>query len=175
MGLHLPTIWEVWHYSKGREKLLWHDRMKGNILTDEGEQWFLYNGLYQFNTVAAAWQCPASLYLGLATDAGFTETTTLTTLSSELAVANNYSRQAIAASVSGWTISKSGTSYQALSTTETFNATPAGWSEAFSLFMTDAASGTSGKLIAIKLLTTSVTVGAGEDLDVTVTISLGEG
>lgn len=140
-----------------------------NTVLAEGEDTFLKMALCGDDSVVAAY---ANFYMGLC-GAAFTQTTTLATLAGEPTATNGYARQAIQRSSAGWPlISVANGITFARSAVCNFVASGGDYStEVSRLFLCTAASGTSGKLLAVsaalptpKLLTNGYSLPAQYEL-----------
>ena len=115
---------------------------------------------------------PANFYIGLATDASLAEDAAMTDVT-ELAVANNYARKAVASSDVGFTSAAAGTADRKVTTAQVqFECTGSAWSGAQTVFLTTDASGTAGKLIASQQLSATRTLQPSDTLDITMVIQL---
>ncbi len=159
---------DVSHIRDGR--VIWREEDLENILHDEGEIALL--SAYFDTDLAGYGPPPASLYLGLDNRTTVTEAQTLANLSGEPS-GNGYARQAVS-TTTGWTISAPVDDYQAKTGTIVFNATGAGWGPVSRLFLTTAASGTTGKLLVTVSLSTSRTLLGGDQLNVDLAIKMSE-
>src|SRR5690606_30427253 len=138
------------------------------ILHDEGEQFMLSAA---FDTDLAGYGAPpANLYLGLDNRASLAEADTLLTVSGEPAT-GGYARKAVS-TTTGFTLTQPGAYYQAATATLSFTASGANWGTLNHRFLTTAASGTAGKLIASLSFGTPRTVNDGDTLNSSLVIGL---
>ena len=151
---------EVFRGSKADLELIHDLAWNGNALADEGEVDIL--NVY-FDTQAVR----TSLYFGL-TSVAPGETSTLASIT-ELAVSNNYARILVTRGTDwGAPTAGGGTT----STTKQFSASGGAWTGATDLFLTTSASGTTGEFIAWSALSQTRTLGDGDTLDVSMTVSM---
>ena len=164
MRIKYKPKWSVKHIRNG--EVIWEDEYNENILHDEGEQFILQ---VVFDETASV---PANYYVGVDARASLAEEDNLAAVSGEPS-GSGYSRQAIASSVAGWTISQVGGNYQAASATATFTASGGDWTAVTKMFLATSSDG-SGKLIASVALSSSRTVLNGDSLTTSLTITLSE-
>lgn len=169
-------VWRVWHTDKfGR--VLWEMTEDiRNILHDEGEQALL--SAYFATAMSGYGAPPANLYFGLDARGTPAEADTLTSLSGEPS-GNGYARQAASTAGTGLSgqdfyINQPAAYYRADSKTVTFTASGGDWTAVTQLFICTVVSGTAGKLIATKALSTSRTVTDGDSLNASMNIGLSE-
>jgi len=114
---------------------------------------------------------PSTLYVGLAEDTSLAEGATLSSVTE--VSGSGYSRQSLTCNSSGWVTSEDAGSgdWRVVSAQVTFTASGT-WSTARTVFVTNVASGTSGILIASGPLSVERTLGNGDQLKVTITITL---
>jgi len=140
-----------------------------NGLMDEGEQNILDSYFRNQNT-------PTSFYVGLGNNGGTpgvpAETVILTGIT-EVA-GTGYARIALARNTTDWpTLALDTGDYQVTSAQKTFqNSGGTAWSAADYLFLTDVASGTSGKLIATVALSVSRVLQASDQLQASIKVKL---
>jgi len=160
LGLPRPvnahSIWTVRHLD-AQGRLVWADAGH-NILHDQGEQFFCQALFTEEATV------PENYYLGLDNRTSLAETDTLSSLSGEPS-GNGYSRKAVASNATDFTVSQESGDYQAKTKTVTFTASGGSIGPVTKMFLCDAASGTTGKLIASRALSQSRTLADGESLE----------
>lgn len=169
---HRPHVFAAYSWGTNADgELIWVDDLQLNILHDEGEQYILSAA---FDTDLAGYGAPpANLYLGLDARATPAEGDTLASLSGE-PTGGGYSRQAIP-TTTGFTLTQPGAYYQATSTTESFGpATTGGMGTVTQRFLTTAASGTTGLLIATVALSASRTINEGDTLNTNLILGLSE-
>ncbi len=190
MSLQHPTKYKFRHYVKnpdGVDTLLWASDGRNNINVRAGEEILrgsaaellvMESQLWTPNDLANegevdildvyfdAQAVRATLYFGLLS-ASASETTTEAGMT-ELTVANGYARIAVARGTD-WAVPThaAGT----LSVTKQFSASGA-WSTALDLSLSTSASGGGGLFIAWSTLSQSRTLGDGDTLDVSLTVSM---
>ena len=166
MDLKWKPMWHVEHWREGG--LLWENWMGANMLHDEGEQFMLE---VVFTEVQVP---PVNYYFGLDQRAGTSaEANTLASLVAEPTGANGYYRQPIPSANTSWLVAQIGGDYRASSSQGTFAALAAGWGPVDTGFVGTSSNGT-GKLIATVSLGASRTLIAGDSLNLSMYISLGE-
>lgn len=123
----------------------WDGKLIPNLIPNEGEEAYLKMIFQGDDSVVAE---GGDFYIGLCANVG-TETTTLATIS-EISNAGGYSRKAVARSNVGWTnpVLVDGT-YMIQSASVDFTASGAAFDPFWRFFLTNVASGTAGKLLAI--------------------------
>jgi len=114
---------------------------------------------------------PANFYIGLGEDASLAEDAGLAAVT-ELAVANNYARIAVASDSTDFTSAAAGAADYKVTTKEvTFTCTGAAWNEANVAFLASTVDD-SGKLIASMPLTVGRTLQPTETLKITMIITI---
>lgn len=142
---------------------IWRDTAVNN-LADEGE--FMFLDVTLRNGTAAT-----NFYLALYNDTP-TETDTMATLTGEPST-NNYSRQLIERSATGWpTLALDSGDEMATSSVETFSASGGSWGPVTYVCLVTTISGTAGKLVSYAALSQSRTLASGESLQVTYKVKL---
>lgn len=128
------------HIVDGKKK-----RELKNTLTETGASFFLRDIFRDETTLIAT-----SLYIGL-TNAPYTfDNCTLAAMAAGEPVGNDYARQLVHRNTSDWTVQEVNGVVQALSKELTFSCTGAPWSVNWTrAFLCDAASGTSGNVLAV--------------------------
>jgi hypothetical protein len=146
-------VWEFFHWDKDGN-LIWHDEVE-NGLADEGEELAL--------AVFLKGQSQGSFYLGLSNDT-LDDTYQLVDLSGEPS-GYGYARKEIERSGVGWpTLAMDAGDFMATSKLVTFTASGGVIGPVTIMFLTDVASGTSGKFIAWAALSATRTLQDGESL-----------
>lgn len=160
-------------------KVIYEEWTDPNILHDEGEQYMLARS---FATAYTGYTTtPATVYLGLDTRASLAEADDLIAISGEPST-GGYARQSLSTGGTGaggqdLVMSQVTGAYRLTSKSLTFthNTTGASWTGLLNMFLTDASSGTSGKLYCSVALSTSRTIAnTGESLTCTIYIGLSE-
>jgi len=156
-------VWEIYHFDKDN-RLIWKEEVE-NALADEGEESML--DVYLRGAAA-----PTNFYLGLANDTP-NDQTTLATLQGEPS-GNGYARQQIERSGTGWPVFEKdeNNDWRATSKLVTFTASGGSIGPVNLMFLTDVASGTSGKFLAWAALSQSRTLSNGESLGCKIKIKL---
>jgi hypothetical protein len=146
-------VWEFYHWDKFGN-LIWTETVE-NALQDEGEQLALDTFLRNASLT--------EFYLGLANDTPV-ETDTLADLVGEPS-GNGYARQQIERSDVGWpTLELDAGDYMGTSKLVTFTANGGSIGPVNIMFLTNVASGTSGKYVSWASLSTSRTIQDQESL-----------
>lgn len=175
-NIHVLHIGNIQHLdSEGN--VLWEDSQLHNILHDEGEQ-FILSAAFA-TTMVGFGPPPASLYLGLDTSTrtlGEADTLALVT---ENISANGYNRIAVSTAGDGGSaadfyITQPSSYYQAQSKIVEWTAITATWTTVQKLFLTTAATGTTGLLIATVPLSTARTLAVGDTIRCAMYIGLSE-
>lgn len=154
-----PTLWKFEHVSPEGD-VLWDQDWTENALANEGEQ-------YMLETSFRGGTAHSNFYIGLINDSGIAETDTLATMAGEPS-GNGYSRQVTTFAATAL----NGGDYETDSDQETFTASGGTIGPVDHAILTEAASGTSGDLLAYVPLSTARTLTDGDSLNVTVTVSL---
>lgn len=158
--IHLLTI-ESLQYRKG-DILLHEEKNLKNILHEEGEQFIL-------ETAFAGGTQPTNFYFGMDDRTVLDAEDQLVDLSGEPLVSNGYDRQT--APSSAFTVTFVDSVWKARSSIVIFGATGGGWGPVTSLFMATSPD-SSGLLISSVPLGSSYTPGAGESLNVRMSVAL---
>jgi len=166
--------WLIKHIRKG--KVIWQEFSEGNILHDEGEQALL--SAYFATAYSGYGAPPANLYLGLDARAAPAEADTLASLSGEPTALSGYTREALSTTGTGvsgqdFYIHQPGAYYRADSKEVIWTAGE-NWAEVKNLFLCTVATGTGGKLICTKALSTPRTLMSGDALTASLFIGLSE-
>jgi hypothetical protein len=143
--------------------LKWEELDRLNNLADEGEYMFL-------DVTLRNGSAPSNYYLRLFNDTPV-DTDTIGSLTGEPS-GNGYTVQTVERSTTGWpTLALDSGDHQAISSTETFSATGAGWGPVIYCVVTTSTD-SSGKLVSYVALSQSRTLASGESLQVTYKLKL---
>lgn len=175
MSIHVLHIAEITHKNKHGE-VLWIGKNIDNMLHDQGEQSIL--SAYFAKGYSGFGASPNNLYLGLCAGSAPTEASTLSSLSGEPS-GSGYSRKALSTTGTGvsgqdFVLDQPGAYYRAGSKVVTFEASGGAWAPVTRLFLSTAASGTSGLLICTLSLSTTRTLQDGDSLNTSIFIGLSE-
>lgn len=165
--------WLIKHIRNG--KVIWQEFSEFNILHDEGEQAIL--SAYFATALTGFGAPPANLYLGLDARAAPAEADTLASLSGE-PTESGYERKAVSTGGTGvsgqdFYINQPGAYYRADSKEVTWTAGEL-WPEVKNLFLCTVSTGTGGKLISSKALSTPRTLQDTDTLTASMYIGLSE-
>jgi len=163
-GSLLKSYWSFRHFNR-EGRLIWENSEIPNIFHDEGEE-FVCDVI--FNETQSV---PANYYYGLDNRGSLTEADVLPVTGEPSS--NGYARQTIASDAVDWTVSQDVGDYQAVSATQTFNASGGSWGPVANAFLTTA-NDSSGPLIASVALSASRTLQDGDSLQSDITIKISE-
>ena len=158
----IMIVREIWCHD-GTGKVLWRKNDVHNTLHVGGEQ-FILNALFTNGQ-----PIPSNYFLGLDNRPSVSTTDDMSSLVAEPNAAG-YLRQPVSSS-GGFTVTKVGANYQAVSSAVTFRASGAGWGPVSNLFLAST-SDTSGVLIATAVLGQSFSVTGGNMVSLTLGMSL---
>lgn len=161
----LNSMWEVTQ-TDARGRLIWAD-FGHNVFHDEGEEWACQ---VLFSETASV---PAAFYLGLDHRTSLAESDTLEDLSGEPST-NGYARKAVNSDAAGFTVSQESGDYQAKTKQVTFTASGGSIGPVTKMFLCTVATGTTGPLIASRVLSQERTLADGESLNCTMFVRFGE-
>jgi hypothetical protein len=159
-------IVEVEHISGG--KVVWRDGNINNLLHYEGERFILEAAFANDGSVV-----PANYYFGLDNRTTIEVEDTMTTIANEgyEPSTNGYTRVAVSSN-GGFTVEPNEVNiYQAIGSIVTFSATGTGYGPIKNLFLTTQ-SNNSGYLLSTAVLSSSVTMSAGDQINLRMTIQL---
>lgn len=175
-NIHVLHIKEIQHLDKDGN-IKWEAHDLDNILHDEGEQYILSAA---FATGMAGYGvAPSTLYLGLDTSTRtLAEADTLVNVTENLE-ANGYTRKPLVTTGAGTSaddfyITQPSAYYQAQTKIVEWSATNANWTTVTKLFLTTAATGTTGKLICSIALSATRTLAVGDVIKCAMYLGLSE-